>query len=173
MVASSDPSAGATADLSANGTTVPVDKPADHTTEAATTQPVVTTAAAAPAPTALHVDTSKKEAPVEAKADEAVNGPAETKIIAVPDDVAVVGWDDVMAARYVRPALTTVRQPLFDMGRMAMRSTMSVVRGDPRITPHIELATTLVERDSTAAAPRSTTATPPAPAEATAAGKGI
>ena len=91
----------------------------------------------------------------------------------VPDDLSVIGFDDSHAAAEATPPLTTVRQPLFDMGRMAMRSTMSVVRGDPRITPHIELATTLVERDSTAAAPRSTTATPPAPAEATAAGKGI
>ncbi|EAQ00266.1 transcriptional regulator, LacI family protein [Janibacter sp. HTCC2649] len=37
----------------------------------------------------------------------------------VPADVAVVGWDDVMAARYVRPALTTVRQPVRDLGALA------------------------------------------------------
>ncbi len=37
----------------------------------------------------------------------------------VPDDLAVVGWDDVMAARYVRPGLTTVRQPVADLGAMA------------------------------------------------------
>ncbi|MFC7489880.1 MULTISPECIES: LacI family DNA-binding transcriptional regulator [unclassified Knoellia] len=39
--------------------------------------------------------------------------------ITVPDEVAVVGWDDVMAARYVRPALTTVRQPVHDLGALA------------------------------------------------------
>lgn len=37
----------------------------------------------------------------------------------VPDDIAIVGWDDVMAARYVRPALTTVRQPVADLGALA------------------------------------------------------
>lgn len=67
----------------------------------------------------------------------------------VPEDLSVIGFDDSHAAVGATPQLTTVRQPLFDMGRMAMRSTMSVVRGDPKITPHIELATTLVEREST------------------------
>ena len=39
--------------------------------------------------------------------------------IDVPGDVAVVGWDDVMTARYVRPDLTTVRQPVQDLGALA------------------------------------------------------
>jgi len=39
--------------------------------------------------------------------------------VAVPEDMAVVGWDDVMAARYLRPALTTVREPVRQMGRTA------------------------------------------------------
>jgi LacI family transcriptional regulator len=39
----------------------------------------------------------------------------------VPGDVAVVGWDDVMAARYVQPSLTTVRQPVADLGATAAR----------------------------------------------------
>ena len=37
----------------------------------------------------------------------------------VPDDVAVVGWDDVMTARYVEPGLTTVRQPVRELGAQA------------------------------------------------------
>lgn len=39
--------------------------------------------------------------------------------VRVPEDVAVVGWDDVMASRYVRPALTTVRQPVHELGALA------------------------------------------------------
>lgn len=37
----------------------------------------------------------------------------------VPGDVAVVGWDDVMASRYVRPGMTTVRQPVRELGALA------------------------------------------------------
>jgi len=36
----------------------------------------------------------------------------------VPDDVSVVGFDDIQSAAYQNPALTTVRQPLREMGRM-------------------------------------------------------
>jgi LacI family transcriptional regulator len=37
----------------------------------------------------------------------------------VPDDVSVVGYDDVFLAQYLTPTLTTIRQPLVDMGRAA------------------------------------------------------
>ena len=37
----------------------------------------------------------------------------------VPQDIAVVGWDDVMTARYVEPGLTTVRQPVRELGARA------------------------------------------------------
>ena len=39
--------------------------------------------------------------------------------VRVPHDLAVTGWDDVMAARYVRPGLTTVRQPVRQLGALA------------------------------------------------------
>jgi LacI family transcriptional regulator len=68
----------------------------------------------------------------------------------VPDDLSVIGFDDSYAAVAATPPLTTVRQPLMDMGRLAMRSAMTFIRGEQRIGPHVELATTLVERASTA-----------------------
>jgi LacI family transcriptional regulator len=50
----------------------------------------------------------------------------------LPDDLAVVGWDDVMAARYISPALTTVRQPIRDLGRLAAEQLKARIGGrDP------------------------------------------
>lgn len=45
----------------------------------------------------------------------------------VPEDVAVVGWDDVMAARFVRPSLTTVRQPVTELGATAARRLRELI----------------------------------------------
>lgn len=66
----------------------------------------------------------------------------------VPDDVAVVGWDDVMAARYVRPGLTTVRQPVAELGRLAAERLHELVNGTtPESQPQV-LPTRLVLRQS-------------------------
>ncbi len=66
----------------------------------------------------------------------------------VPGDVAVVGWDDVMTARYVRPGLTTVRQPVRELGAVAAeRLHDRVAGGAPRLEPQV-LATELVVRTS-------------------------
>ena len=74
----------------------------------------------------------------------------------VPEDLSVVGFDDTFAARAASPRLTTVRQPLAQMGRMAMQAAVPASDGAERPTSPIELATTLVKRDSSAAAPSHT-----------------
>jgi DNA-binding LacI/PurR family transcriptional regulator len=63
----------------------------------------------------------------------------------VPDDVALVGFDDDAIARAVRPALTTVRQPVEQFGTIAVRSLLGTLRGDPAATV---LPTTLIRRQS-------------------------
>lgn len=68
--------------------------------------------------------------------------------IGVPEDIVVTGWDDVMAARYVSPGLTTVRQPMAELGRMAAQRLHERVSGDRSRARNDVLATQLVLRDS-------------------------
>ncbi len=65
----------------------------------------------------------------------------------IPDDVAVVGFDDIPASAMTHPPLSTVRQPLYEMGRTAASMVMAAVRGES-ITKRIELPTSLVIRES-------------------------
>jgi LacI family transcriptional regulator len=66
----------------------------------------------------------------------------------VPGDVAVVGWDDVMTARYVRPGLTTVRQPVHDLGALAADRLHDLMSGGrPKAEAHV-LPTEVVLRAS-------------------------
>ena len=75
---------------------------------------------------------------------------ARARGLRVPDDLSVVGFDDVEHATIVTPALTTVRQPLAEMGRTAVSLLSRLMEGQSFETLHVELATRLVVRDSTA-----------------------
>jgi LacI family transcriptional regulator len=68
----------------------------------------------------------------------------------VPDDIAVVGFDDVPAAAHTDPPLTTVRQPLRQMGAAAARMLLSQLNGAPIPPEPNVIPTTLVIRGSTA-----------------------
>ncbi|MGS2644165.1 substrate-binding domain-containing protein [Streptosporangium sp. LJ11] len=66
----------------------------------------------------------------------------------VPGDVAITGWDDIMAARHARPALTTVRQPMRLLGARAARALDELIKGT-RTVPNSEiLPTQLIVRSS-------------------------
>lgn len=65
----------------------------------------------------------------------------------VPDDVAVVGFDDVEIARYTDPPLTTVRQPIIDIGREMVRQLLRIAQGDD-VEEALILPTELVVRES-------------------------
>lgn len=74
----------------------------------------------------------------------------------VPEDVSVVGFDDIQAAAYLTPRLTTVRQPLRQMGEMAAKQLlMRISNGDGKAPRLISLAPELVVRESTGPAPDS------------------
>jgi LacI family transcriptional regulator len=67
----------------------------------------------------------------------------------LPDDLSIVGFDDTPLAEWTSPQLTTVRQPMREMGRQAVRTLLSIADGARPETHHFELATTLVVRTST------------------------
>jgi LacI family transcriptional regulator len=69
----------------------------------------------------------------------------------IPQDLSVVGFDDLPVARWVSPPLTTVRQPLAEMGSAAAQMLGELIDGVPLRSSRVELATELIARESTAA----------------------
>jgi LacI family transcriptional regulator len=72
--------------------------------------------------------------------------------IRIPEDLSIVGFDDTFEASIVTPTLTTVRQPLAEMGRMAVALLVRLLQNQRIEAVHVELATKLVIRESSAAA---------------------
>jgi LacI family transcriptional regulator len=71
----------------------------------------------------------------------------------VPNDYSVVGFDDLPEAAYVFPRLTTVAQPIRDVGRQAARLLEALIEehqtGDESQGAVVKVPVTLIERDST------------------------
>lgn len=68
----------------------------------------------------------------------------------VPRDLSVVGFDDIEVAAYLTPPLTTVRQPLQEMGRVAVNLLFRLLGSRPVDVTRVELSTRLITRGSTA-----------------------
>jgi LacI family transcriptional regulator len=68
----------------------------------------------------------------------------------IPEDLSVVGFDDLPVDRWLSPPLTTVRQPLAEMGRVAAEMLGTLIEGMPLSSRRVELATELIVRSSTA-----------------------
>lgn len=66
----------------------------------------------------------------------------------VPDDVRIVGYDDVNAASWLTPAITTVKQPISEIGRLAVELIRKQMDGEPLEREHV-LNVELVERATT------------------------
>ncbi|MFJ9033101.1 LacI family DNA-binding transcriptional regulator [Streptomyces sp. NPDC102274] len=74
--------------------------------------------------------------------------------VRVPEDMSVIGFNDIDAAAHVRPALTTVRQPFAEMGRRAAAILLTALDDNPSgESQRIVLPIELIVRDSTAPAP--------------------
>lgn len=70
--------------------------------------------------------------------------------LSVPDSISVIGFDDVPIAAMVTPTLTTVRQPLVEMGRVATTMLLRLISEEVLDSTRVELTTTLIVRDSCA-----------------------
>ena len=74
--------------------------------------------------------------------------------LSIPDDLSVVGFDDGPESEWASPAITTVRQPVVEMGAEAVGLLFQAARGDGRPErsrpPRVELSTTLIPRGSSA-----------------------
>ncbi|MEV6199690.1 LacI family DNA-binding transcriptional regulator [Streptomyces sp. NPDC051771] len=70
--------------------------------------------------------------------------------LSIPGDLSVVGFDDLPMCDWLSPPLTTVRQPLEEMGRVAARTLFQLMDGQPLVSPRMELSTELKVRLSTA-----------------------
>ncbi|MFD6245762.1 LacI family DNA-binding transcriptional regulator [Streptomyces roseolus] len=70
--------------------------------------------------------------------------------LSIPRDLSVIGFDDLPMCDWLSPPLTTVRQPLEEMGRVAARTLFQLMDGQPLVSPRMELSTELRVRLSTA-----------------------
>ncbi len=71
----------------------------------------------------------------------------------VPQDISVVGFDDIPGAAFANPGLTTVRQPLLKMGQIAAQTVVDQIEGRGEYIPEIAIEPEFVVRESTSPAP--------------------
>ena len=71
----------------------------------------------------------------------------------VPADISVLGFDDIYAAAFHNPSLTTIRQPLFEMGSLAAQTLLDKLKNEKQTEhqPVLSVEPTLIVRNSTAA----------------------
>lgn len=81
-------------------------------------------------------------------------GAARSRGLRVPEDLSIIGFDDLPEAATTYPGLTTMRQPLHEMGRTSARAVLAALEGSPPLVNRIELPTTLVVRHTTGPAPQ-------------------
>jgi len=104
---------------------------------------------------ATHLLTTQRPTAIVAGADPIAFGAldaARALGLSIPDDLSIVGFDDLPQAGHSVPPLTTVRQPLHEMGRAGTRALLSLIARQPLATDDIRLATKLVVRATTAPA---------------------
>jgi LacI family transcriptional regulator len=67
----------------------------------------------------------------------------------VPDDIAIIGYDGIPLTEMTTPELSTVSQPIYDMGAIAARILIKQIEGKPLEKLHYQLPVQLIVRQST------------------------
>ena len=68
--------------------------------------------------------------------------------IRVPEDVSIVGFDDLPFSEISNPSLTTLRVPKQEMGRLAVKKLVEVINEDVKVKTKTQVCTTFIERHS-------------------------
>ena len=68
--------------------------------------------------------------------------------IQIPQDIAVMGFDDIHPASVVSPSLTTIRQPIYEIGKIGTEVLLDLINGKQEKSIHRLLDVQLIERDS-------------------------
>lgn len=67
----------------------------------------------------------------------------------IPDDVQVIGFDDIPMSRFLFPALSTIRQPVYEMGQQAAQLLLKLIKKEQVTEQNIQLPVSFVERNTT------------------------
>ena len=78
---------------------------------------------------------------------------AQTRALVVGRDVAIIGFDDIPLAEHSHPPLTTVRQPIYDIGRQICDMLIRSVQGEELVERHVLLQPELIVRESSGVRP--------------------
>ena len=70
------------------------------------------------------------------------------KGLRIPEDISLIGFDDIQLASYTEPTLTTVRQPIYEMGTTAISLLVQLIEGKKEEPLKVELPTQLIIRES-------------------------
>ncbi|HSJ55050.1 MAG TPA: LacI family DNA-binding transcriptional regulator [Anaerolineae bacterium] len=81
-------------------------------------------------------------------------GAAQRRGLVVGRDLAVAGFDDIPQAEHSHPSLTTVRQPIYEIGRQICAMLVQLVRGEELAERHVLLQPELIVRESSGAGPK-------------------
>lgn len=70
------------------------------------------------------------------------------KGVRIPEDISVIGFDDISSAEHLSPRLTTIRQPIYEIGHTAVEMLLSLINDPNRIPPNVVFPLHLIIRES-------------------------